>query len=161
MLTVQRVSGFVALHSARGGRIVEGHNQCPTSWRSKSQQRLPGSCDPHPVRRDERALRLDALYGFLVITLPAGVITYQRPPFRFWACPLAVPAALIADVCVQGPSGVRDDFAARRIWVAGEQRRLDLLRGGGRSPAERVAGGHTDAHEPTHVTLLFLSGAKV
>jgi hypothetical protein len=33
------------------------------------------------------------LYGFFVITLPAGVITYQRPPFRFLACPDAVPGA--------------------------------------------------------------------
>jgi hypothetical protein len=31
----------------------------------------------------------------------------------------------------------------------------------GASPAERVTGGHTDAHELVQVTLLFLSGAKV
>ena len=46
-----------------------------------------------PVRGDVRALRSDVLYGFFVITLPAGVITYQRPPFRFFACPDAVPGA--------------------------------------------------------------------
>jgi hypothetical protein len=46
-----------------------------------------------PVRGDDRALRSDVLYGFFVITLPAGVITYQRPPFRFFACPDAVPGA--------------------------------------------------------------------
>ena len=65
-----------------------------------------GCCDhrsnPRGVIRDtfemlRRVARgapaVDALYGFLVITLPAGVITYQRPPFRLRACPAAVPGA--------------------------------------------------------------------
>jgi hypothetical protein len=29
--------------------------------------------------------------GFFVITLPAGEITYQRPPLTFRACPVACP----------------------------------------------------------------------
>jgi hypothetical protein len=46
------------------------------------------------LRRVARgAPAVDALYGFWVITLPAGVITYQRPPFRLRACPAAFPEA--------------------------------------------------------------------
>jgi hypothetical protein len=161
MLTAQRVSGFVALHSARGGRIVEGHNQCPTSWRSNSQQRLRGSCDPHPVRRDERALRLDALYGVFVITLPVGVITYQRPPFRFWACPDAVPGAESPTYVYRGHPAYVTTLPPDGFGSLESSDALSCFAAAGAAPAERVTGGHTDAHEPTHVTLLLLSGAKV
>jgi hypothetical protein len=34
--------------------------------------------------------------GFVLITLPEGASTYQRPPFRFSACPLACPRAVSA-----------------------------------------------------------------
>jgi hypothetical protein len=44
-------------------------------------------------RRNAARAAVDVLYGFFVITSPAGVITYQRPPFRFRACPDAVPEA--------------------------------------------------------------------
>jgi hypothetical protein len=44
-------------------------------------------------RRNAARAAVDVLYGFFVITLPAGVITYQRPPFSFRACPDAVPEA--------------------------------------------------------------------
>lgn len=32
--------------------------------------------------------------GLVVITVPEGEITYQRPPLRFSACPVAVPGAV-------------------------------------------------------------------
>jgi hypothetical protein len=35
-----------------------------------------------------------AAQGFFVITLPAGEITYHRPPLRFRACPVACPGAV-------------------------------------------------------------------
>ena len=43
-------------------------------------------------RSPSRVLPLPRDQGFLRTTLPEGVSTYHKPPLRFRACPLAVPA---------------------------------------------------------------------
>src|SRR6266516_3951272 len=47
-------------------------------------------------RSRSRVLPLPRGQGFLRTTLPEGVSTYHKPPLRFRACPLAVPAFVSA-----------------------------------------------------------------
>src|SRR5450755_2096029 len=104
---------------------------------------------------------VDVLYGFFVITLPAGVITYQRPPFRFRACPDAVPEAESPTYVYKGHPAYVTTLPPEGFVSLASSDAVSCFPAAGASPVERATGGHTDAHELTHVTLLFLSGAKV
>lgn len=64
-----------------------------------------------------------------MITLPAGEITYHRPPLRLIACPGVRAGARIGDIRIQRPAGIGGHVATAGVGIAAQQRGLHRTRG--------------------------------
>ena len=67
----------------------------------------------------------------------------------------------VGRVGVERPARIGDDTAAFGVGVAAQQDAFSWGDPAAVSPLASFKGGHTAAHEDTHVTLECLSGAKV